>query len=66
MARSGRRRRLLRQLGGVEIGRPAGGALRELVRSRGRSGYLALYDFSQAEDTVFILGLRHQRKAGYE
>lgn len=49
-----------------EIGRPAGGALRELVISRGRSGYLALYDYSDADDTVFVLGIRHQREQGYK
>jgi len=48
------------------IGRPAGGILRELVISRGRSGYLALYDYSETEDTVFILGIRHQREEGYQ
>lgn len=48
------------------IGRPAEGGLRELVISRGRSGYLALYSFEEAADTVLILALRHQREAGYQ
>ena len=47
------------------IGRPAEGELRELVISRGRSGYLALYSYEAAEDVVLILAIRHQREAGY-
>ncbi len=47
------------------IGRPAEDALRELVISRGRTGYLALYSYEEAEDTVLILAIRHQREAGY-
>lgn len=48
------------------IGRPAEAGLRELVISRGRSGYLALYDYDEAADRVTILGIRHQREAGYK
>lgn len=47
------------------IGRPAEHDLRELVISRGKSGYLALYDYEQAEDAILILAIRHQREAGY-
>ncbi len=47
------------------IGRPVERSLRELVISRGRSGYLALYTYLQAEDVVLILAIRHQREAGY-
>jgi plasmid stabilization system protein ParE len=47
------------------IGRPCEGGLRELVISRGRSGYLALYGLEPRTDTVLILALRHQREAGY-
>lgn len=47
------------------IGRPAEHGLRELVISRGRTGYIALYRFLKAEDTVLVLALRHQREAGY-
>ena len=36
--------------------------LRELVISRGKTGYLALYDFLEDEDVVLILALRHQRE----
>jgi plasmid stabilization system protein ParE len=47
------------------IGRGVNVNLRELVISRGRSGYIALYTFAQAADTVLVLGIRHQREAGY-
>ncbi len=47
------------------IGRPVEGGLRELVISRGRTGYLALYRFLNAEDLVLVLALRHQREAGF-
>ena len=48
------------------IGRPAEDGMRELVISRGRTGYVALYDYLAPVDTVVILALRHQREAGYE
>jgi plasmid stabilization system protein ParE len=48
------------------IGRPAEAGLRELVISRGRTGYVALYDFLEAIDTVVILAIRHQREAGFQ
>ncbi len=47
------------------IGRPAGSGLRELVISRGHTGYVALYDYLEVIDTVVILAVRHQREAGY-
>lgn len=46
------------------IGRPAELGLRELVISRGRSGYVALYRYDIARDEVMVLGIRHQREAG--
>jgi plasmid stabilization system protein ParE len=48
-----------------QIGRPVEDGLRELVISRGRSGYVALYSFEQAHDVCLILAVRHQREAGY-
>jgi plasmid stabilization system protein ParE len=48
-----------------EIGRRVDPDRRELVISRGRSGYLALYRFDPASDLVRILRIRHQREAGY-
>lgn len=47
------------------IGRPAESCLRELVISRGRSGYLALYRYDEDRDRVLVLSIRHQREAGY-
>lgn len=47
------------------IGRPAEHGLRELVISRGRTGYIALYSFETAQDCVLILAARHQRETGY-
>jgi plasmid stabilization system protein ParE len=47
------------------IGRPAENDLRELVISRGRSGYVALYSYEERQNTMLILAIRHQREAGY-
>jgi plasmid stabilization system protein ParE len=47
------------------IGRPVEEGLRELLISRGQSGYVALYSYEEAEDVVLILAIRHQREAGY-
>jgi addiction module RelE/StbE family toxin len=44
------------------VGRIAEEGLRELVISRGRSGYIALYRFDADTDAVFVLALRHQRE----
>jgi len=49
-----------------QIGRRVEHDLRELVISRGKTGYVALYDFDPDEDVVVILAIRHQREAGYE
>jgi len=47
------------------IGRPVESGFRELVISRGRSGYLALYRYDEDRDRVLVLSIRHQREAGY-
>ena len=47
------------------MGRPAEQGLRELVISRGRSGYVVLYRFDAAGDVVRLLAIRHQRESGY-
>lgn len=47
------------------IGRPVEEGLRELLISRGQSGYIALYSYEDAEDTVLVLAIRHQGEAGY-
>jgi len=46
------------------IGRPVESDLRELVISRGRSGYAALYSVEVHQDAVLVLSIRHQREAG--
>lgn len=48
-----------------EIGRAVEEELRELVISRGRSGYIALYSYLREADLVVILSIRHQRESGY-
>ena len=47
------------------LGRPVESGYRELVISRGRSGYLALYRYDEARDRILVLAIRHQREAGY-
>lgn len=49
-----------------QVGRPLDQSLRELVISRGRSGYVALYSHEEHEDCILILAIRHQREAGYD
>lgn len=48
------------------IGRPVKGGKRELVIGRGSRGYVALYRFVAAIDTVFVLAVRNQRESGYK
>lgn len=47
------------------LGRRVEAGFRELVISRGKSGYVALYAFGEDEDVVQVLALLHQREAGY-
>ena len=47
------------------IGRPVESGFRELVVSRGRTGYVVLYSFEEGESAILILAVRHQREAGY-
>jgi len=47
------------------IGRPVEDHLRELVISRGKTGYVALYSYESEYDTVLILAIRHQRESGF-
>jgi plasmid stabilization system protein ParE len=49
-----------------EIGRPLRPPLRELVISRGKSGYLALYRYNTVSDQVIVQRIRHQRESGYK
>lgn len=48
------------------LGRLAEEPLRELIISRGRTGYVALYSYEELEDAVLILAIRHQRELGYD
>lgn len=47
------------------IGRAAEEGMRELLISRGHSGYVALYNYEEPDDAVLILSIRPQREAGY-
>lgn len=47
------------------VGRPTPPRFRELVISRGKSGYVALYLFDEVADVVTVLAVRHQREAGF-
>ena len=47
------------------VGRRVEQETRELVISRGSTGYVALYRFDPAGDVVRVLRIRHQREAGY-
>lgn len=49
-----------------EIGHKVHFGQRELVISRGRTGYLALYRFLPKLDRVLVLAVRHQRESGYK
>lgn len=48
------------------IGRPVRGGKRELVIGTGARGYVALYRFVPAVDTVFVLAFRSQRESGFK
>ena len=46
------------------IGRPYAQAVRELVISRGKTGYVALYRYDEIRDVARVLAIRHQRELG--
>jgi len=48
------------------IGRPVEADLRELLISRGRTGYIALYRYNPADDVVLVLRVRHQRELHFD
>ncbi len=56
--------RLLRSVGGAAANRSRP-VLRELVISQGKTGYVALYEYSPVEALVRVVAARHQREAGY-
>lgn len=47
------------------VGRVRHGAIRELVLSFGKSGYVALYRFVPHRAEVRVLGFRHQRELDF-
>lgn len=47
------------------IGRTTRDGLRELVISRGRNAYVALYRWHQIRNAVLVLAIRDARTAGY-
>ena len=47
------------------IGRPAENDLRELVIGRGVRGYVVLYRYVEALETVFVLAIPGQKESGY-
>ena len=49
----------------LSVGRRVDRLRRELVITCGTSGYLALYRYDPGRNVVRILGIRHQREAGY-
>ncbi|MGP1691666.1 MAG: type II toxin-antitoxin system RelE/ParE family toxin [Giesbergeria sp.] len=49
-----------------QIGRPVRGGRRELVIGRAARGYVALYHYPEAIDTVFVLAVRSQREVGFK
>lgn len=64
-----RPRQIIEAIGVLEtnplIGRAAGNDKRELVIGRDSHGYVALYRYVAAVDTVFVLAIRGQREAGF-
>ena len=46
------------------IGRSCDLHLRELIISRGKSGYVALYSFDEAKNSILICAIRHQKESG--
>jgi toxin ParE1/3/4 len=47
------------------IGRKVQDGKRELVVGQAARGYVVLYRFVEAMDTVFVLAIRSQRESGY-
>jgi len=46
------------------IGRACDIHLRELVISRGKSGYVAMYSFDEIKNAILICSIRHQKESG--
>lgn len=48
-----------------EIGRLVGDEKRELVISRGNTGYIAIYTFDKLQNVVVVLAVKHQREGQF-
>jgi hypothetical protein len=48
------------------IGHQVESGWRQLVISRGKSGYLALYEYAPAANRVTVRSIRHQREVGFD
>jgi len=46
------------------VGRLCDTHLRELVISRGKSGYVALYSYEESKKMILINAIRHQKESG--
>jgi plasmid stabilization system protein ParE len=44
------------------VGVKSDGGLRKLVISRGRSGYVAIYDYDKLKERVTVIAIKHQRE----
>ncbi len=40
--------------------------MRELIISRGKLGYVALYRYNDITDAVLVLAICHQKDSGYQ
>lgn len=47
------------------VGRSVENNYRELIISRGRTGYVALYSYDITRNVALILAIRHQRESGF-
>ena len=48
------------------VGRPAEHGYPELLISRGRTGYVALYKYDVERDVAIVLAVRHQYEGGFD
>ena len=46
------------------VGRSYDMHIRELIISRGKSGYVALYSFDDIKNAILICSVRHQKESG--
>jgi plasmid stabilization system protein ParE len=47
------------------VGKTVEHGLREFILSKGRTGYIVLYDYDEGDDSVVVCAIRHQRECGY-